>query len=66
MMMHAVANAVQPVRYAIWRKIMSEPMWMQGDRAALEDDCEECGNFIHSCECDTEDPDRLHDEMGEE
>ena len=44
---------------------MSEPMWMQGDDAALKDECDMCGNFIHACECTADDPDRLHDEMNE-
>ena len=45
---------------------MSEPMWLQGDDAALKDECDSCGNFIHTCECESEDPDRLHDELNEE
>jgi hypothetical protein len=45
---------------------MSEPQWMQGDDAALglDEECSDCGNFIHACECGT-DPDKLHDEMNE-
>lgn len=38
---------------------MSEPRLE--DDTAFYDECEYCGNFIHTCECDFEDPDREHD-----
>lgn len=63
-MMHAAASAVQRARYVIWRKTMSEPRLE--DDVAFFDSCEECGNFIHTCVCESEDPDRMHDEMHEE
>ena len=40
-------------------------MYMDGDDVALKDECDECGNFIHSCDCQTDDPDRMHDEQRE-
>lgn len=43
---------------------MGEPRFE--DDAAFYDECNVCGNFINTCECETEDPDRMHDEMGEE
>lgn len=58
----AAASAVQRARYAIWRKMMSEPRYLEGDDAALRDECEYCGNFIHTCECAEPDPDALHDQ----
>ena len=64
--MPAVANAVQRAKYVIWRKMMSEPQYLSGDDAALLDECDVCGNFIHTCECEAEDPDRMHDEMNED
>ena len=45
---------------------MSEPQYLEGDDAALKDECDECGNFIHTCECNEPDPDRMHDEMYED
>jgi hypothetical protein len=36
------------------------------DDVAFFDSCDECGNFIHTCVCETEDPDRMHDEMHED
>lgn len=44
---------------------MSEPMWMQGDDAALgiNEPCPKCDEI--DCGCGEPDPDRLHDEMGE-
>ena len=45
---------------------MSEPQYLEGDDAALKDECESCGNFIFTCECEAEDPDRMHDEMYED
>lgn len=62
MMMHVAVNAVQPARYATWRKTMSEPQYLEGDDTALKDECEYCGNFIHTCECAEPDPDRMHDD----
>lgn len=62
----AVANVVQRAKYVIWRKKMSEPQYLEGDDAALKDECDECGNFIHTCICEQEDPDRMHDEMHED
>ncbi len=56
----AVANVVQRARYVIWRKMMSEPQYLEGDDFALKDECYECGNFIHTCECDTGEPDRMY------
>jgi hypothetical protein len=44
---------------------MSEPQYLDGDDAALKDECDLCGNFIHTCECEP-DPDRMHDEMFED
>jgi hypothetical protein len=44
----------------IVRKIMSEPQYLEGDDVALKDECDECGNFIHTCECDTGEPDRMY------
>jgi hypothetical protein len=41
---------------------MSEPQYLEGDDAALKDECEYCGNFIHTCECAEPDPDRMHDD----
>jgi hypothetical protein len=40
--------------------LMSEPQYLEGDDVALKDECDECGNFIHSCECDTGEPDRMY------
>lgn len=40
--------------------MMSEPQWLDGDDVALKDECDECGNFIHSCECDSGEPDRMY------
>jgi len=48
------------------RKMMSEPQYLEGDDFALKDECDECGNFIHTCECNEPDPDRMHDEMHED
>ena len=45
---------------------MSEPQYLEGDDAALKDECDECGNFIHTCICEQEDPDRMHDQMHED
>jgi hypothetical protein len=45
---------------------MAEPQYVQGDDVALKDECDECGNFIHTCECESVDPDRMHDEMYED
>jgi hypothetical protein len=42
---------------------MSEPRLE--DDVAFYEECSECGNFIHTCECESEDPDRLHDELNE-
>ena len=36
------------------------------DDVAVKDECDECGNFIHTCECSEPDPDRMHDEMYED
>jgi hypothetical protein len=36
------------------------------DDVAFHDECDECGNFIHTCICEQEDPDRMHDEMHED
>jgi hypothetical protein len=49
-------------------RMVNEPMWMSGDLAALgTDTCDDCGYDHESDECAVEDdPDRLHDEMGEE
>lgn len=41
---------------------MSEPQYLEGDDFALKDECDDCGNFIHSCECLPYDPDTLHDQ----
>jgi hypothetical protein len=60
MMTHAAVNAVHHVTYVIWRKMMSEPQYLEGDDVALKDECDECGNFIHTCECDTGEPDRMY------
>ena len=60
----AVANVVQRARYVTWRKMMSEPRLE--DDVAFHDECDECGNFIHTCVCEQEDPDRMHDEMHED
>ena len=43
---------------------MSEPRLE--DDVAFYEECDQCGNFIHTCECEAEDPDRLHDELNEE
>ena len=43
---------------------MSEPRLE--DDVAFHDECDECGNFIHTCVCEQEDPDRMHDEMHED
>ena len=43
---------------------MSEPRLE--DDVAFYEECDQCGNFIHTCECDAEDPDRMHDEMHED
>jgi hypothetical protein len=61
MMMHVAVSVVLPARYVIWRKMMSEPQYLEGDDAALKDECEYCGNFIHTCECAEPDPDYAHD-----
>jgi len=45
---------------------MSEPLWLEGDDVATKDECEYCGNFIHSCECAPYDPDTLHDQQFDE
>jgi hypothetical protein len=45
---------------------MSEPQYLEGDDVALKDECDECGNFIFTCECNEPDPDRMHDEMHED
>jgi hypothetical protein len=54
---------------------MSEPMWLDGDDVALGinqacDVCEAKDNESHCdcghCDCGEPDPDRLHDEMGEQ
>ena len=66
MMTPAVANVVQRAKYVTWRKMMSEPQYLDGDDVALKDECDECGNFIHTCECSEPDPDRMHDEMHED
>lgn len=42
---------------------MSEPMWLDGDHAALCMGCSECDEDIEEYE---DDPDRLHDEMYED
>ena len=39
---------------------MSEPQYLEGDDFALKDECDACGNFIHTCECDTGKPDRMY------
>jgi hypothetical protein len=39
---------------------MSEPELDDPVARGLEDECEECGNFIHSCECDSGEPDRMY------
>ncbi len=46
--------------------VMGEPQYLEGDDVALKDECESCGNFIFTCECEAEDPDRMHDEMYED
>ena len=38
---------------------MSEPRLE--DDAAFFDECSECGNFIHTCECGEEDEDYLRE-----
>ena len=45
---------------------MSEPQYLDGDDVALKDECDACGNFIFTCECEGEDPDRMHDQMHED
>jgi hypothetical protein len=60
MMTPAVANVVQRARYVTWRKMMSEPQYLEGDDIALKDECDGCGNFIHTCECDSGEPDRMY------
>ena len=45
---------------------MSEPLWLDGDDYALKDECEVCGNFIHTCECAEPDPDSAYDRSREE
>lgn len=45
---------------------MSEPRWLEGDDIALRDDCEECGNFIHTCACGEPDPDEAYDRSRED
>lgn len=45
---------------------MSEPQWLDGDDAALKDECDVCGNFVFTCECSEPDPDRMHDEIFED
>jgi hypothetical protein len=44
---------------------MSEPQYLDGDDAALKDECDICGNFIHTCECEP-DPDSAYDRSREE
>jgi hypothetical protein len=66
MMTPAVANVVQRAKYVIWRKMMSEPQYLDGDDIALKDECDDCGNFMFTCECEAEDPDRMHDQMHED
>ena len=46
--------------------MMTEPR--DDDDIALDKDteCDECGNFIFTCECNEPDPDRMHDEMHED
>ena len=39
---------------------MSEPQYLEGDDIALKDECDECGNFIHACECGNGEPDRMY------
>lgn len=53
MKMHAVANAVHCAKYAIWRKMMSEPRYLEGDDVALgiNQDCDECGESEDDCTC---------------
>lgn len=41
---------------------MSEPQYLEGDDIALKNECDSCGNFIHTCECEPYDPDTLHDQ----
>lgn len=45
---------------------MSEPMWLDGDDVALgiNQPCEDCDKV--DCSCGEDDPDRLHDETGEQ
>ena len=44
---------------------MSEPQWLDGDDAALKDECDYCGNFIHTCACAEPDPDTAYDRSRE-
>jgi hypothetical protein len=44
---------------------MSEPQYLDGDDAALKDECDVCGNFIYTCECEP-DPDSAYDRSREE
>ena len=30
------------------------------DDVAFYDECNECGNFIHTCACDSGEPDRMY------
>jgi hypothetical protein len=59
-MMHAAVNAAHYVTYVIWRMTMSEPQYLEGDDVALKDECDNCGNFIHTCTCDSGEPDRMY------
>jgi hypothetical protein len=60
MMTHAAVNAERHVTYAIWRKTMSEPRLEDDIATGQADECEDCGNFIHTCECDSGEPDRMY------
>lgn len=35
------------------------------DDVAFYDECPSCEKFLHLCECEVDDPDRMHDEMNE-
>jgi hypothetical protein len=39
---------------------MSEPRLEDDIATGQADDCEDCGNFIHACACDSGEPDRMY------
>jgi hypothetical protein len=43
---------------------MSEPREEDDTALGKDNECEDCGNFMFTCEC--KDPDKMHDEMYED